>query len=148
MLITSLDVVRYLIMSAVPHGVSLLYRPTVKMTGFDDVHENLDFGRKRKILNNDFEENRKRFKMNNNADNILTLSPEMMSASEICFVLQERGSDIEDIRCQVVFRLKKIIQEEIEKSKVSIIKEEVIVKEEIVEKEDCLLYTSPSPRDS
>ena len=49
--------------------------------------ENFDFGRKRKILNNNFEENRKRFKMNNNAENILTLSPEKMSASEICFVL-------------------------------------------------------------
>ena len=106
------------------------------MASFHNLQENIDYGRKRKILNNNFEENRKRFKMNyNNSDNILTLSPEKMSASEICFVLQERGSDIEDIRCLLVFRLKKIIGEEKENSKVTTVKDEFIVKEEIVEKE-------------
>ena len=50
-----------------------------------------------------------------------SLSPENMSAVELCVALQEREVDIEDIKNLLVYRLKKVIRDEMEKSKEIII---------------------------
>ena len=45
------------------------------------------------------------------------MSPEKMSADELCLVLQEKAIDIEDIRGLLVKRLKNVIRDELEKLK-------------------------------
>ena len=61
------------------------------------VIDNGDVGPKRKSENSRSGGKRKRVKTN-----VPLLTPEEMSAGEICFVLQKRGIDFEDIRRQLV----------------------------------------------
>ena len=130
------------------------------------VIDNGDVGPKRKSENSRSGGKRKRVKTN-----VPLLTPEEMSAGEICFVLQKRGIDFEDIRRQLVNRLKKVIKGEQDNLKViETIKEiEKTYKRERDYVEPgmnseplaslsnlpdlpleiiCLLYTSPRPRDS
>ena len=103
------------------------------MKGCAISQENGDGGRKRKGIILD--ENRKRLKTGGgkHIKSIASLSPEKMSADELCLVLQEKRIDIEDIRAMLVYRFKKAIREELENSKIINVKKEFTVKEETTE---------------
>ena len=91
---------------------------------------NQDHGQKRTKKISSMDKSRKILKTNLKTKDLELLFPEKMSAEEICFALQERGVDIEDVRCLLVYRLKKFMRENKESSKVINAKEEFNVDEE------------------
>ena len=83
------------------------------MKEFDNSRQNGDGGRKRKSEICSLDTKGKRLKTNYR--NIASLSPEKMSAVELCVALEESEVDIEDIRGLLVYRLKRAIRDEMEK---------------------------------